>query len=75
MKSSPQLFGDPRRSSRSRRTRRPSAVRQPVQFVVRHPDFDVLAVGMDTLVTRARLIPGLLNVDTDLRVNKPELTV
>ena len=47
----------------------------PVQFVVRHPDFDVLAVGMDTLVKRARLIPGLLNVDTDLRVNKPELTV
>ncbi|MDH4046376.1 MAG: efflux RND transporter permease subunit, partial [Gemmatimonadota bacterium] len=42
----------------------------PVQFVVRHPDFDVLAVGMDTLVKRARLIPGLLNVDTDLRVNK-----
>jgi multidrug efflux pump len=47
----------------------------PVQFVVRHPDFDLLAVGMDTLVKRARQIPGLLNVDTDLRVNKPELTI
>ncbi len=48
---------------------------QPVQFVVRNPDFEALAAGMDTLVSRARLIPGLINVDTDLRVNKPELTV
>jgi multidrug efflux pump len=47
----------------------------PVQFVVRNPEFDQLAVGMDTLVKRARQIPGLVNVDTDLRVNKPELTV
>jgi multidrug efflux pump len=47
----------------------------PVQFVVRQPDFDRLAAGMDTLVKRARQIPGLVNVDTDLRVNKPELTV
>jgi multidrug efflux pump len=30
---------------------------------------------MDTLVKRASRIPGLINVDTDLRVNKPELTV
>ena len=47
----------------------------PVQFVVRHTDFDSLAAGMDALVARARQIPGLINVDTDLRVNKPELTV
>ncbi|MGD2215099.1 MAG: efflux RND transporter permease subunit [Gemmatimonadales bacterium] len=47
----------------------------PVQFVIRHPDFDSLAVGMDRLVARARAIPGLINVDTDLRVNKPELAV
>jgi multidrug efflux pump len=48
---------------------------QPVQFVVRHPDFAKLSLSMDTLVARARQIKGLLNVDTDLRVNKPELTV
>jgi multidrug efflux pump len=30
---------------------------------------------MDTFVTRARQIPGLVNVDTDLRVNKPQLTI
>ena len=48
---------------------------QPVQFVVRHQDFDSLVAGMDTLLRRARQIRGLANVDTDLRVNKPELTV
>ncbi len=48
---------------------------QPVQFVVRHPDFDSLVTSMDTLIRRARQIKGLINVDTDLRVNKPELTV
>jgi len=47
----------------------------PVEFVVQHPDFATLGRAMDTLVTRARQIPGLVNVDTDLRVNKPELTV
>ena len=46
-----------------------------VQFVIRHPDFDELTAGMDTLIMRARQINGLINVDTDLRVNKPELTV
>ena len=48
---------------------------QPVQFVVRHPDFDLLAQAMDTLVKRARQIPGVINVDSDMRINKPELTV
>ncbi|HET9275574.1 MAG TPA: efflux RND transporter permease subunit, partial [Gemmatimonadales bacterium] len=47
----------------------------PVQFIIQHPDFDSLAAGMDRLLKRARQIPGLTNVDTDLRVNKPELTV
>ena len=47
----------------------------PVQFVVQHRDFEALANGMDALVGRATTIPGLLNVDTDLRVTKPELVV
>ena len=47
----------------------------PVNYVVRHPNFDSLAVAMDRMTARARQIPGLLNVDTNLRVNKPELTV
>ncbi|HEX9895034.1 MAG TPA: efflux RND transporter permease subunit [Gemmatimonadales bacterium] len=48
---------------------------QPVQFVVKHPDFDQLAEAMDTLVRRARQVNGLINVDSDMRINKPELTV
>ncbi len=47
----------------------------PVQFVVRVPDFAELGTTMDTMVKRARQIKGLVNVDSDLRVNKPELTV
>jgi multidrug efflux pump len=47
----------------------------PVQFVVQNRDFEALVNGMDALVARARTIPGLLNVDTDLRVTKPELVV
>ncbi len=47
----------------------------PVQLVVKHRDFEQLANGMDSLLGRARMIPGLLNVDTDLRVTKPELIV
>ncbi|MFN2564530.1 MAG: efflux RND transporter permease subunit [Gemmatimonadaceae bacterium] len=47
----------------------------PVQFVVQNRDFEALVQGMDALVARASRIPGLLNVDTDLRVTKPELVV
>jgi len=71
----PQLFGIPGVQAFAFAPSPIGGFGSPVQFVVRHPDFDSLVVGMDTLVKRARLIPGLLNVDTDLRVNKPELTV
>lgn len=47
----------------------------PVQYVVRNPDFDSLAVGMDRMTARARQVPGLINLDTNLRVNKPEITI
>jgi multidrug efflux pump len=47
----------------------------PVQFVVQNRDFEALVRGMDSLVARAGRIPGLLNVDTDLRVTRPELVV
>jgi multidrug efflux pump len=47
----------------------------PVQFVVQNRDFEALVNGMDALVARASQISGLLNVDTDLRVTKPELVV
>ncbi len=47
----------------------------PVNFVIQHPDFSLLAQGVDSFTKRARQIKGLVNVDSDLRVNKPELTV
>src|SRR3954467_664127 len=47
----------------------------PVNFVIQHPDFDSLSRGNDTLLARARQVAGLLNVDGDLRINKPQLTV
>ena len=47
----------------------------PVNFVIQHPDFDSLARGNDSLLARAQRVPGLLNVDSDLRVNKPQLNV
>jgi multidrug efflux pump len=47
----------------------------PVQFVVQHSDFRQLQVAVDTLMKRIQQVPGLVNVDSDLRVNKPELTV
>ena len=47
----------------------------PVNFVIQHPDFDSLVRANDTLLARARTIKGLINVDSDLRVNKPQLTV
>ncbi len=47
----------------------------PVNFVIQHADFELLAQANDTLLARARQIPGLVNVDSDLRVNKPQLTV
>ena len=47
----------------------------PIQFVVQNRDFEALIKGMDTLVARAGKIPGLVNVDTDLRVTRPELVV
>jgi multidrug efflux pump len=48
---------------------------QPIQYVVQNPDFARLGQAQDTLVPRASAIKGLTNVDTDLRVNKPELRV
>jgi hypothetical protein len=48
--------------------RRELASRSPVQSVVQNRDFEAFANGMDVLAARTRSIPGLLNVDTDLRV-------
>jgi multidrug efflux pump len=48
---------------------------QPIEFIVKHPDYDSLLAANQRLLAAARAMPGLVNVDTDLKVNKPELTV
>jgi len=47
----------------------------PVQFVVQHPDFDTLTAILPAFLARASQIRGLVNVQSNLKVNKPELTV
>ena len=53
-----------------------SPVAKPLQFVVMtalpYADLDRM---VNTLVAEARKFPGLLNIDTDLKLNKPELKV
>ena len=48
---------------------------KPVQFVIQNPDFTTLADYSERVQTVAREIPGFADVDTDLEVNKPQLTV
>jgi multidrug efflux pump len=49
---------------------------RPVQVVVQtHLPFEELAQVMNRIVARAQQVPGLVNVDTDLKLNKPQLRV
>jgi len=47
----------------------------PVQFIVKHHDLDSLVAILPGFLARASQIPGLVNVQSNLKVNKPELTV
>jgi HAE1 family hydrophobic/amphiphilic exporter-1 len=46
-----------------------------VQFVMQGPSLDELARASDDLAAAARGIPGLVDIDTSLRVGKPEMSV
>lgn len=48
---------------------------QPVEFVLQGTDFDELATVSQEFAQRAQELPELVNIDTDLNVNKPELTI
>ncbi len=48
---------------------------QPIQYVVQNPDLAKLTEIMGPFVGRASQVKGLVNVQTDLFVNKPELRV
>ena len=47
----------------------------PVQFVVQGNSYEELDRVVSELMTRARAFPGLSNVDSDLKLNKPQLSV
>jgi multidrug efflux pump len=47
----------------------------PVQFVVQGTSYDDLDRKVNALVAKARSSPALANVDSDLKLNKPQLTV
>ena len=47
----------------------------PVQFVVQAPTYEELDKLVDGVMAKARSYPGLVNVDSDLKLNKPQLSV
>ncbi|MCC7484993.1 MAG: efflux RND transporter permease subunit [Burkholderiales bacterium] len=47
----------------------------PVQFVVQGNSYEDLDRRVTELMARARAFPGLANVDSDLKLNKPQLSV
>jgi multidrug efflux pump len=47
----------------------------PVQFVVQGTSYEDLDRRVNALIERARTFPGLSNMDSDLRLNKPQLRV
>lgn len=71
----PQLFGIPGVQAFAFAPSPIGGFGSPVQFVVQHPDFDSLIAAMPAFQARASQIPGLVNVQSNLKVNKPELTV
>jgi multidrug efflux pump len=47
----------------------------PVQFVVQGTSYEELDRVVNALMEKARAFPGLANVDSDLKLNKPQLAV
>lgn len=47
----------------------------PVQFVIQGNTYEELEESVNKLMARAREYPGLVNLDTDLKLNKPQFKV
>jgi len=47
----------------------------PVQFVVQAPSYEELDRLVEAMMAKARSFPGLANIDSDLKLNKPQLSV
>ena len=48
---------------------------QPVQFVIQGTSYEELEKMVEKILARARKNPGLVNLDSDLKLNKPQLAV
>ncbi len=48
---------------------------QPVQFVIQGNSYEQLEKMVDRILAKARHNPGLVNLDSDLKLNKPQLAV
>ncbi len=53
----------------------PGVDAKPLQYVIQHPDMEVLAHGSEEIVRRLRETPGFEDVDSDLDISKPELHI
>lgn len=47
----------------------------PLQFVVQAPAYQELDSVLEKLMVKVRAYPGLVNADTDLKLNKPQISV
>lgn len=47
----------------------------PFQFIIQHPDIEVLAELSGQMMERLREEPGFIDIDSDLEFNRPELDV
>ena len=52
-----------------------SFIKDPVQFVIQGTSYEQLQEVVTQILQKARGYPGIANVDTDLKLNKPELAV
>jgi multidrug efflux pump len=48
---------------------------KPMQYVIQNPDFGALTAYSQRMLERVRALPGFADVDTNLRLNKPELRI
>lgn len=47
----------------------------PLQFVIQAPSYQALDESLEKLMAKVREYPGLVNADTDLKLNKPQISV
>ncbi|MDX1779582.1 MAG: efflux RND transporter permease subunit, partial [Thermodesulfobacteriota bacterium] len=48
---------------------------QPISFIIKGNDYDSLFAVTEEIVTQAQKIRGVINLNSDLKLNKPELLV